>query len=179
MREVYHMVCLVVTEVGGSSPLARGLRCHWGPLPRRRRIIPARAGFTPGAPSRRRPCADQPRSRGVYQIGHTIIENNLGSSPLARGLRQRLRLRHHHPGIIPARAGFTDLQRGPGVRGRDHPRSRGVYPVARRVVDPLEGSSPLARGLLGPPWGTRAVARIIPARAGFTVPGRGALGRGL
>ena len=31
--------------------------------------------------------------------------------------------------------------------GRDHPRSRGVYPTAPPVMSPLSGSSPLARGL--------------------------------
>ena len=46
MREVYHMVCLVVTEVGGSSPLARGLRYLAGALSGEDGIIPARAGFT-------------------------------------------------------------------------------------------------------------------------------------
>ena len=45
-RGVYHHGHLTHAAHGGSSPLARGLRlCHIG-RERRRRIIPARAGFT-------------------------------------------------------------------------------------------------------------------------------------
>ena len=53
-------------------------------------------------------------------------------------------------------------------RGRDHPRSRGVYGQAHRSITSLSGSSPLARGL--PEAGSvgRLLGRIIPARAGFT-----------
>ena len=73
------------------------------------------------------------------------------------------------PRIIPARAGFTRPQARAEGRGRDHPRSRGVYSIrsgSRRIIS---GSSPLARGL--PPVGNTVRVRlwIIPARAGFTV----------
>ena len=74
----------------------------------------------------------------------------------------------------------------------DHPRSRGVYPFNLPVKTLIEGSSPLARGLLMakllPPPGAgssplarglrqketkiRTGGRIIPARAGFTLSGR-------
>ena len=95
-----------------------------------------------------------------------------GSSPLARGLLGHADAARGRLGIIPARAGFTGgLVRRPGRPG-DHPRSRGVYmvAVAPRTVRP--GSSPLARGL--PPAGRSfsQSVRIIPARAGFTGPGR-------
>ena len=51
---------------------------------------------------------------------------------------------------------------------KDHPRSRGVYPI--RVIEPISstGSSPLARGLLASVWREDTVDGIIPARAGFT-----------
>ena len=74
--------------------------------------------------------------------------SEIGSSPLARGLRQ---LRHdHRPGhrIIPARAGFTIPIEDAAGSEEDHPRSRGVY----------SGS---ADGPISWSW-------IIPARAGFT-----------
>ena len=50
----------------------------------------------------------------------------------------------------------------------DHPRSRGVYKTAFASLPSAFGSSPLARGLLmvSEPW--CGLARIIPARAGFT-----------
>ncbi len=50
----------------------------------------------------------------------------------------------------------------------DHPRSRGVYPVTPGICAPNWGSSPLARGLHRRRHAVASVARIIPARAGFT-----------
>ena len=50
----------------------------------------------------------------------------------------------------------------------DHPRSRGVYILYAWYVFPDKGSSPLARGLLGPTGSRRRFRGIIPARAGFT-----------
>ena len=80
-----------------------------------------------------------------------------GSSPLARGLPRRPRLRRPSPGIIPARAGFTLFQVKWYRPSRDHPRSRGVY--RQPVHDHADRR------------------RIIPARAGFT-PTWGVRGRG-
>ena len=91
----------------GSSPLARGLRqlrrCPRG----RRRIIPARAGFTrqPTPYWNRR--SDHPRSRGVYTGVRSTNSLSLGSSPLARGLQPEDARVQRWCGIIPARAGFT------------------------------------------------------------------------
>ena len=114
---------------------------------------------------------DHPRSRGVYA---------------AKGVARSV-----HAGIIPARAGFTDNQRTKTNFQRDHPRSRGVYPIIQQVVHLRQdhprsrgvyvhesrpsashpGSSPLARGLLGPLSQRLLETRIIPARAGFTPAG--------
>ena len=136
----------------GSSPLARGL------LRRRRddalpaRIIPARAGFTG---------EDSPR-----------LLSESGSSPLARGLHGLRLVLGGRAGIIPARAGFTGWRPRARPGRRDHPRSRGVY-VDRITGDAVRaGSSPLARGLRAQDSRDRPPARIIPARAGFTDPGR-------
>ena len=71
-------------------------------------------------------------------------------------------------GIIPARAGFTRTWRRPGPWRADHPRSRGVYTRPRRSSACAEGSSPLARGLLGCAIVWTIGHWIIPARAGFT-----------
>ena len=132
----------------GSSPLARGLRRGIEPRCCLRRIIPARAGFTPRA--------RLPHPRPV------------GSSPLARGLRHRREHRPRQPRIIPARAGFTSRRREGDREAPDHPRSRGVYVTMQTWPTPPSGSSPLARGL--PPATRRdgTFTRIIPARAGFT-----------
>ena len=91
----------------GSSPLARGLREYMLMMSQSGRIIPARAGFTAGRRAGLRPRGDHPRSRGVYIADLPLEDRLLGSSPLARGLHARPRRRHHHHGIIPARAGFT------------------------------------------------------------------------
>ena len=71
-------------------------------------------------------------------------------------------------GIIPARAGFTNLPTFSVLNNGDHPRSRGVYRMSRKTVPACDGSSPLARGLPRVLLGQLRQSRIIPARAGFT-----------
>ena len=71
----------------GSSPLARGLQLADLGLGGRKRIIPARAGFT--------------------NVAGKNVDNVEGSSPLARGLLVTLSANDVISGIIPARAGFT------------------------------------------------------------------------
>ena len=111
----------------GSSPLARGLPPAAPRGGQRQRIIPARAGFTnrsTGAPITTR---DHPRSRGVYSRMPPQWRRRSGSSPLARGLPSFTWDADGRPGIIPARAGFTNWIGEPRCVTWDHPRSRGVY----------------------------------------------------
>ena len=131
----------------GSSPLARGLPAAGSPSSTRRRIIPARAGFTGLIPLLGRSSRDHPRSRGVYARRAPWLRTGRGSSPLARGLRCRPDRHPRRPGIIPARAGFTSQTRFPGCGRTDHPRSRGVYLGRQGQGHMIRGSSPLARGL--------------------------------
>ena len=157
---------------GGSSPLARGLRRPHARAARDRRIIPARAGFTRRTGSEARSQQDHPRSRGVYTKSLPDDNGWVGSSPLARGLHEVPPGRQRMGRIIPARAGFTiTAALIEGVK-QDHPRSRGVYLKALSLGPTLGGSSPLARGLRGPHPPVFEVRGIIPARAGFTRPGR-------
>ena len=152
----------------GSSPLARGLRWRRSWVPRFMRIIPARAGFTRISLGISHSGTDHPRSRGVYAVRHAGRPVQVGSSPLARGLRAPLPCSASRPGIIPARAGFTSVLRKAEVRRPDHPRSRGVYLSSFLSWRLTRGSSPLARGLqLISDW-QKPLSRIIPARAGFT-----------
>ena len=111
----------------GSSPLARGLPGLVLSLSAVDGIIPARAGFT--LPSLVQPVEtrDHPRSRGVYSPHGLMAERCSGSSPLARGLRNSVKLRVRECRIIPARAGFTKSRQVSSYEPRDHPRSRGVY----------------------------------------------------
>ena len=147
-RGVYSHASPSAWNAKGSSPLARGLRQLRGSRRGCRRIIPARAGFTPGYVTCRGPTP--------------------GSSPLARGLLKPCGVSCDDLGIIPARAGFTPADARERADLLDHPRSRGVYwgigLFSRRIL----GSSPLARGLLRAVRHLRRQLRIIPARAGFT-----------
>ena len=93
-----------------------------------------------------------------------------GSSPLARGLPTRITPCFGMLRIIPARAGFTTVSVQQSACHWDHPRSRGVYCVVRRLRSRILGSSPLARGLLDSIICLSNNSGIIPARAGFTVP---------
>ena len=152
----------------GSSPLARGLRDIPHEGSQRRRIIPARAGFTPRARPSSRSSPDHPRSRGVYRFLDAVRATGHGSSPLARGLRVTRVTVRRLDRIIPARAGFTGTPSTCPPTGTDHPRSRGVYRFLDAVRATGHGSSPLARGLRVTRVTVRRLDRIIPARAGFT-----------
>ena len=147
-RGVYSAWAGFGSSVGGSSPLARGLRLR----------VP--------------PCAirvmDHPRSRGVYITASLDAMSKGGSSPLARGLLRAASGCPRRIRIIPARAGFTGAaQIGDAAIG-DHPRSRGVYLYWISVCHRPAGSSPLARGLHYSLVQCAHRTGIIPARAGFT-----------
>ena len=168
-RGVYTLTVLLLTHAVGSSPLARGLleavAHHIASL----RIIPARAGFTIARGFICSSQSDHPRSRGVY------LSLSLSRVAIPAG-------------IIPARAGFTLTPSSHLHALTDHPRSRGVYVRGGGRLHLAEGSSPLARGLLGGSTTEKIAHRIIPARAGFTTtgdttkrsgPGSSPLARGL
>ena len=169
-RGVYPTPTCPPGTTGGSSPLARGLPAHPDARVVHGRIIPARAGFTPGGGEPASARADHPRSRGVYPLMPGRLRGVGGSSPLARGLRASGRSRWGSRRIIPARAGFTHGIQAAGRRHADHPRSRGVYAPGFTIERDDFGSSPLARGLRTAPAPDRRPGGIIPARAGFTTP---------
>ena len=126
-RGVYITAVFTAVSGFGSSPLARGLRALRPAPAQPVRIIPARAGFTGYPRPCGRRCKDHPRSRGVYCWPRKAGPISVGSSPLARGLHDRLPPVATGRRIIPARAGFTEQSAGGGSGGGDHPRSRGVY----------------------------------------------------
>ena len=146
-RGVYHLPSPCRDGGGGSSPLARGLPPEGAQRGVEGRIIPARAGFTAGFSARTRNSGDHPRSRGVYGVETDREHGDIGSSPLARGLRGTGRRVSLASRIIPARAGFTCIYPPRPPNAPDHPRSRGVYEVMSSGALPAIGSSPLARGL--------------------------------
>ena len=172
-RGVYRHPSTAGAVLVGSSPLARGLLLHRVLAQVRRGIIPARAGFTNKGPKSWQGRRDHPRSRGVYGACTSTRGRGRGSSPLARGLHAGVHEPVDEGRIIPARAGFTSARTWATCTAWDHPRSRGVYSSTGPSRPPSAGSSPLARGLPGDGGVAVVVARIIPARAGFTLsPGR-------
>ena len=108
----------------------------------------------------------------------SVLDMVQGSSPLARGLREKYSQRICAPRIIPARAGFTRRALRVGRLLEDHPRSRGVYIPVFIYGGFGDGSSPLARGLRDECLTWIDLTRIIPARAGFTVGCSGGRGFG-
>ena len=130
----------------GSSPLTRGKPQQAALAVHALRLIPAHAGKTGMAGTRRWRTTAHPRSRGENLEDNWEVLEADGSSPLTRGkllpsappwLRSRL---------IPAHAGKTNCQSGESRRHRAHPRSRGEN--CRRLSPPVRrrGSSPLTRG---------------------------------
>ena len=110
-------------------------------------IIPACAGFTLVPTSPYATLSDHPRVRGVYSGRHSMPMPVGGSSPHARGLRERPLLGGQGLRIIPACAGFTATTGSLSTPGSDHPRMRGVYDIPHSCPDQNAGSSPHARGL--------------------------------
>ena len=192
-RGVYLRCGSALADPSGSSPLARGLPSVTVALALGARIIPARAGFTATAASRSSKRRDHPRSRGVYPPSATTSPIGTRIIPARAGFTARACARRGCDGDHPRSRGVYRLACCAGCRrrgssplarglrwwwflarrlGTDHPRSRGVYSMACGSWEYFLGSSPLARGL-PPPGGTGGAAGgIIPARAGFTGPGR-------
>ena len=136
-------------SASGSSPLSRGIRsCDLHELSRLG-IIPALAGNTEGRESAEPQPGDHPRSRGEYIVLSIPSFVELGSSPLSRGIH----MHDTHDGIpariIPALAGNTPGSNKTPSQSRDHPRSRGEYPIRT--------------------WRVWVVPWIIPALAGNTL----------
>ena len=136
-----------MTQTGyGSSPLARGTLEGDGDSALERRFIPARAGNT-SAPSptlwRR---SVHPRSRGEHARRVRRSQEEIGSSPLARGTHLQALSVRTEGRFIPARAGNTRARAPIPNRRTVHPRSRGEHLLMVTRGLPETGSSPLARG---------------------------------
>ena len=94
--------------------------------------------------------------------------DNLGSSPLSRGIPVGGTSENRGARIIPALAGNTQPRNQGHGGGRDHPRSRGEYGPTETPRQVAEGSSPLSRGIQAQAQKWAAETRIIPALAGNT-----------
>ena len=153
----------------GSSPLARGTLDLVTALMVVSRIIPACAGNTePPCGADHRP-PDHPRLRGEHDQWPSDFDDEVGSSPLARGTPLPSIDTGTTMGIIPACAGNTERHIAPCSELRDHPRLRGEHTHAVKQIFFQEGSSPLARGTLQTAGWSLSSHRIIPACAGNTI----------
>ena len=153
---------------GGSSPLARGTLRRPPPLHPPRRFIPARAGNTSSGGTGAEDSAVHPRSRGEHPRRPVRAASLSGSSPLARGTRQRPARARRLRRFIPARAGNTVDTPAACPPSPVHPRSRGEHPCRSCIPPGAYGSSPLARGTRGSAERWPPTSRFIPARAGNT-----------
>ena len=109
----------------GSSPLTRGKPQQAALAVHALRLIPAHAGKTGMAGTRRWRTTAHPRSRGENIKAAVSVVVEWGSSPLTRG-KQRAQLgRHFRPGLIPAHAGKTRCSTPLPTAMTAHPRSRG------------------------------------------------------
>ena len=131
-------------------------------------LIPAHAGKT-GPPRRRFQSGwAHPRSRGENVSGGDGRRGRGGSSPLTREKLGHCDVIPRLQGLIPARAGKTRRSERTIAASAAHPRSRGENNLSEDDSSFWRGSSPLARGKRAATESTRAIARLIPARAGKT-----------
>ena len=155
---------------GGSSPHARGAHRLHRAVVDARGIIPACAGSTVSPLWMGNSSRDHPRMRGEHFVqGYDDVAAE-GSSPHARGARDKIIADIVAYGIIPACAGSTWTSTTRRKAKRDHPRMRGEHIRQFVSYGGFPGSSPHARG--APRAGAQAVQRegIIPACAGSTSP---------
>ena len=152
----------------GSSPRVRGkLAGHHARL-ESRRLIPARAGKTPGG-ARRSPCHwAHPRACGENGDGVDDPRGAGGSSPRVRGKRARPLFVALATGLIPARAGKTGRGRWSRSPRTAHPRACGENSVDHSRTRASKGSSPRVRGKPREEDPRRPRRGLIPARAGKT-----------
>ena len=132
----------------GSSPHARGTRVHMRDILGDNRFIPACAGNAKkdllGMPI----LSVHPRMRGERGVPLARIRSRNGSSPHARGTRQRLGVSVQKSRFIPACAGNASTSGLRALQRPVHPRMRGERPTKTRYAMGIDGSSPHARGTL-------------------------------
>ena len=167
-RGEHLVVCLLKCFVSGSSPLARGTLSIYAGHGACWRLIPARAGNTFQRFAHHCLTPAHPRSRGEHALIATDVPAGRGSSPLARGTRDRAVVLQVLLRLIPARAGNTGTDSSAAAREAAHPRSRGEHISQSSVARIGAGSSPLARGTHGTFPPSSFPPRLIPARAGNT-----------
>ena len=173
----------------GSSPRARGTQKLCSTSGQNCRFIPAGAGNTWDHTSRMTRGTVHPRGRGEHLSYSRLINVMTGSSPRARGTRNRFDLSHfvftvhprgrgehrnHEPmrvkkvGSSPRARGTRQCNEAFGLAGQVHPRGRGEHFESVPQNNSLTGSSPRARGTHLHGQALTTGYRFIPAGAGNT-----------
>ena len=135
-------------------------------------IIPAGAGLTLSSIAATDSTRDHPRGCGAHSMVLSSPNSGLGSSPRVRGSLFCWSPACAAMGIIPAGAGLTSHSLFSIFASGDHPRGCGAHTVRNRSLSSSPGSSPRVRGSR-PVWlALSALAGIIPAGAGLTLPSR-------
>ena len=117
-------------------------------------------------------CPDHPRSCGANHPVDAGLSVEPGSSPLVRGQLICMAPLLGPYRIIPARAGPTRTSMACSSPRKDHPRSCGANSRVLLHLAGSVGSSPLVRGQQLVARKHAFHERIIPARAGPTLPHR-------
>ena len=172
MRGEHDIAPYVAAFEAGSPPHARGAHGLRRQARRARRITPACAGSTPAAGWQYRPGPDHPRMRGEHVGWGSGGAGFGGSPPHARGARRGQALDAHAAGITPACAGSTPRACRSSRPAPDHPRMRGEHFCLFSSSASQSGSPPHARGAQTLHVTDQRLARITPACAGSTHPGR-------
>ena len=125
---------LIVSWVGGSSPLTRGKHSRPPRSQSTARLIPAHAGKTLRQTMEAQLNAAHPRSRGENVSVPRQSGKTAGSSPLTRGKRIESSRFDTSFGLIPAHAGKTVTRCMCDSMLAAHPRSRGENQIKARSV---------------------------------------------
>ena len=156
-------------EVCGSSPHARGTLFRHLTEGMDERFIPACAGNTVSQRPANSCMSVHPRMRGEHFTSTYHCFSKYGSSPHARGTRERCAEQGRPMRFIPACAGNTGIPHSRPPRQSVHPRMRGEHRHHPQVIPAVVGSSPHARGTLPRRCPARGYCRFIPACAGNTI----------
>ena len=135
---------------------------------------PRVAGNTRSAPARPATVPAHPRECGEHATMRMLMGQPAGSSPRVRGTPCAFSHRQAGVRLIPASAGNTMRPRSYRHRSSAHPRECGEHSGGFRDGELVRGSSPRVRGTHHLVVAVERHARLIPASAGNTPPGRSA-----
>ena len=152
----------------GTSPRARGKRCHHYLFPALSGNIPACAGKTGGFRGVPGSNQEHPRVRGENSGAGISGSWAIGTSPRARGKQRLIHAEPPKVRNIPACAGKTPAVQFPWHRAWEHPRVRGENTMVVSPCPASYGTSPRARGKHLPHRGHEPRYGNIPACAGKT-----------